>query len=550
MKLRIILLLSLLILPIGAIALGQGEAPESWEIVGEGIEYQKFHLSNPVPVDVFVARMDRNNPNTTIESSIGQGRLTGGRETVSNMSDRYEGALNYWGPPTIPVTPTWGSTNNVVVAINGYYFDYETGIPQRGQVHSGWYAKRFDDNENGSGFIWKMDRSVFMGACISHPNDKQYVHVDSETQIWIDDVNVSRNDDELILYTPQYDRDTETDNSGTEVLVEMLAPTYISIASNMPVGVVRQIRQNQGSTPIPYDHVVLSGHGQKAQELEAANIQTGDLIGIAQRVVDCPLEPVVNDWTKAYAGVGGHWRFLRNGVIDPYSDDPQATVRDPRTAIAYNDQYIFFIVVDGRNPGVSEGMKVSELADFAKNTLGATYGIAQDGGGSSTMVINGEVVNNTYCNFTKCEPGELYVKVYIPIVTKQYNNQVSVPQAQPKLQAEWDEETQILQALVANGMLMVVVQPMDKSMEPYDPDDPVSTVGSVDVYLGPGTNYAKLNTVEGDGTIRAPLNELGGVYAKGSYWWKVKIGAYEGWVPEENIIPQLKLRRSDGIKAR
>ena len=50
----------------------------------------------------------------------------------------------------------------------------------------------------------------------------------------------SRDDDELILYTPQYDRDTDTDNSGTEVLVEMYAPTYTSVFGNMPYGIVRR----------------------------------------------------------------------------------------------------------------------------------------------------------------------------------------------------------------------------------------------------------------------------------------------------------------------
>ena len=122
MKLRSLFLLILLAIPFGTIALAQEPAPNAWETVGEGIEYQKFRLYSPVPVNVFVARMDRQNPNTTIESSIAQGRLSGGTETVSNMAARYDDALNFWGPPTIPVSSTWGSTNDVVVAINGFYY--------------------------------------------------------------------------------------------------------------------------------------------------------------------------------------------------------------------------------------------------------------------------------------------------------------------------------------------------------------------------------------------------------------------------------------------
>jgi hypothetical protein len=95
--------------------------------------------------------MHRDNLSTTIESSIGQGRLSGDAETVSDMARRYDGAINYWGQ-------VWGNTNQVVVAINGFYFgpDVEPpGVPWSGQVHSGWYAKRFWELESSSGFAWK-----------------------------------------------------------------------------------------------------------------------------------------------------------------------------------------------------------------------------------------------------------------------------------------------------------------------------------------------------------------------------------------------------------
>jgi hypothetical protein len=120
---------------------------------------------------------------------------------------------------------------------------------------------------------------------------------------------------------------------------------------------------------------------------------------------------------------------------------------------------------------------------------------------------------------------------------------------------EWDAEMQVLQRLVANGMLMVVVQPMEKSTWHYDPGNPVTTVGEIDIRLGPGTNYAVLNTANGDGSIVASLNNLGGIYAKGSYWWKVDFdgddnNVVDGWVPETAIIPGLKQRSSNVDKAR
>ena len=250
-------------------------------------------------------------------------------------------------------------------------------------------------------------------------------------------------------------------------------------------------------------------------------------------------------WDLAYAGIGGHWRFLRNSVIYPYTDDGQAVVRDPRTAIAYNDQYIFFIVADGRDVAVSEGMTVAEMANFAKYTLGATDGIVQDGGGSSTMVINGEVVNNSYCNNVSCTP-----KIYFPsVVRSSSDTQIAAqPETPPEPLVEWDAETLTLQRLVANGMLMVVVQPGEKSILPYDEGDPVTTLGTINVRLGPGTNYAVLGSIDDDGNIMAPMNQMGGIFAKGSYWWKVDFGTVEGWVPQESITAQLKVRNSENLK--
>jgi len=565
MRLRnLFILLFVILIPFGANALAQ-EQPETptWSAVGAGIDYQKYRLTSPTTVNVFVARMARANPATTIESSIADGHLSGGvdgHETVSGMAARYDDALNFWGPPTIPVSNTWGSTNDVIVAINGFYYGppwEEPSVPWSGQIHSGWYAKRFYDNESSSGFIWKMDRTAFIGGCITHPNEpenpKQFVYTASGEYISIDGVNRPRESGELILYTPQYDRNTDEATNGTEVLVEMYKPTYTSVFGNMPYGVVEKIRTGTGSTPIPFDHVVLSGIGAKAQALND-HLSVGDTVGIAQRIKDCVL-PTVNNWDLAYAGVGGHWRFLRNGVVYPYLDDGQAIVRNPRTAIAFNNDYIFFIVADGRNPGISDGMTVEEMANFAKNTLHATDGIMQDGGGSSTMVVNGEVVNDTYCNNEFC-PGIDGTYIYLPIVSNTSNTSLAGgPDSQVESLIEWDAELLVLQRLVANGMLMVNVQPKAESIQPFHPGDPISTNGEIDIYLGPGTNYAILNTVNGDGTIADSLNQLGGVYAKGTYWWKVHFtGAnfevVDGWAREEDISPQLKLRKIDSFKTR
>ena len=186
-------------------------------------------------------------------------------------------------------------------------------------------------------------------------------------------INESPGDNELILFTPQYDEDTGTDNTVSEVLVELSRPALIIPTPNMVTGIVKEIRQNAGSTPIPFDHVVLSARGTAATTL-LNYADLGDTIGISQEITSYDLDcntPRSLDWTKSYGAVSGNWVCLKDGVIQ-YGVDSTG-LRHPRTAIALNDDYVFFIVCDGRS-GISIGMTIDELAEFCKYTLGGNLG--------------------------------------------------------------------------------------------------------------------------------------------------------------------------------
>jgi exopolysaccharide biosynthesis protein len=66
----------------------------------------------------------------------------------------------------------------------------------------------------------------------------------------------------------------------------------------------------------------------------------------------------------------------------------------PRTAVGVIDtNHLVFVVVDGRSPGYSAGVDMTELAGILQG-LGATTAYNLDGGGSSTMVFDGELVND------------------------------------------------------------------------------------------------------------------------------------------------------------
>lgn len=516
------------------------QAPDGWVPVGAGVDYRLFRLDDPNRVHV--ARMDRANQGVFIESSLAQGRLNGGVERTSSQFERYEGAINYWGD-------AWGKTNDVLVAINGSFFN-ASGVPDRGMVHSGWFAKRFTEYQNGSGFVWKMDRSAFIGQCVYHSPEKQVItYLDDGGVQQYQGINIARGTNDIIIYTPQFDRSTKTDGSGVEIVVELESPMLVMPLPKNIKGKVVAIRDLQGNTPIPFDHVVISATGAKRGNL-LGNIVVGDEIGISSAIKhfsdDNCVDPAPGDWSKTYASVGGSFYFLDNGQIPTFSDNG-ANVRSPRTAIAFNDDYIYFIVVDGRYPEVSAGMSMAELGAFARDYLGAVHGLNQDGGGSSTMVIDGVVVNlpsdttEVPCN-----------AVYLPLVQSSEMSFFYVPFVQhdspgAPTTAAVDESAAAPENClrhderwVANGMMMVAFEAQPFSTA-FVPGQPVLADGNTGIYLGPGSNYALLSSVvDGTpGTVLAHANGLNGVYAKGVNWWKVDFNGAVGWVKEIrlNAVP-------------
>lgn len=86
--------------------------------------------------------------------------------------------------------------------------------------------------------------------------------------------------------------------------------------------------------------------------------------------------------------------LVENGKISVDSDDEvgRAMASNPRTAIGIKpDGTYIFVVSDGRTDE-SEGLSLLQLAEFMEN-LGAETAYNLDGGGSSTMVFKGNIVN-------------------------------------------------------------------------------------------------------------------------------------------------------------
>ena len=271
-------------------------------------------------------------------------------------------------------------------------------------------------------------------------------------------------------------------------------------------GEIVKVSQNTGSSPLPFNHVVLSAQGNAATEL-LRHARPGQPIYFDLKLKDhgstnTGLAP--QDWRNAWASIGGPKRILINGNVPrdweakakKYAEKGQkhgSVVKDPRTAIAFNERHLFFVVIDGRSKQ-SLGMTFTEAGFFCRDELQATDAILQDGGGSSTLWVDGQVKNT--------------------------------PSGKGK-----EEKAGVLRA-VANGYFIAEVLPPKKSTE-FQAGQKVLLKG--ELRLGPGSTFGlagKVSTPEAGIILPEALN---GIFAKGGYWWLCRLGDTDGWASLDQL---------------
>ena len=68
------------------------------------------------------------------------------------------------------------------------------------------------------------------------------------------------------------------------------------------------------------------------------------------------------DWSSAFATINSNYHFLKNNVVRV----PDAVAHpgyigyvnlNPRTAICYNANYVFFVICDGRSAQISRSLR-------------------------------------------------------------------------------------------------------------------------------------------------------------------------------------------------
>lgn len=106
--------------------------------------------------------------------------------------------------------------------------------------------------------------------------------------------------------------------------------------------------------------------------------------------------------------------LVENGSVSVTEDEEvgKAMASNPRTAIGIIDEnHYVFVVADGRTSD-NEGLSLYELAEFMES-LGVQTAYNLDGGGSSTMYFNGQIINKPTTNGSSIKERSVSDIVYI-----------------------------------------------------------------------------------------------------------------------------------------
>jgi hypothetical protein len=268
-----------------------------------------------------------------------------------------------------PVTRL-ASDAGAIAAVNAGYFSFKPELPigllvQGGQVlASPIYNRSFLAwPDQGKPFLGKTQVSVELLATSGQSAE-------------IDWVNYPRQRNSLAVYTDRFGERTGTSADG---------PTW-EIAVNADGRVEAADRNDQ---IIPAGGFVAAAQGPAATWLKR-EFPVGALAAVKPKVDRI--------WPGLSEAVAGGPTLVRDGQVALTSVEEKFAAditkgRAPRTGIGlHDDGTITLLVVDGRDAGYSIGMTLTEFAEQFR-ALGATQALNFDGGGSSTMVIQGRVVN-------------------------------------------------------------------------------------------------------------------------------------------------------------
>lgn len=272
--------------------------------------------------------------------------------------------------------------HHVVAAINADFFGFTSGWPVNNQVMNGQFV--FASSTQRSHLAIDTDGRPFIGkfsfsAWVKPKSGKVYP---------IDGVNNIHRTNSIVLHTSF--SDTATNFTGSAFLLNLAG-------SSWSVGDTLRMAVTSSGIPdlvhIAKDQAVLwIGSGPDAGNVRE-DMTVGDTV-----LVFLGTQPSVR---HVRTMVGGMGMILANGkpVADSINVKEKTNItflnaRHPRSFVGFDKDStsLFLCVVDGRQER-SLGMNFQEMADVLLS-LGVWNAVNLDGGGSTTMVIHGKIVNS------------------------------------------------------------------------------------------------------------------------------------------------------------
>ena len=206
-------------------------------------------------------------------------------------------------------------------------------------------------------------------------------------------LNQQRQPNLAVLYTPTYGASTHI-TGGRDLILERngSGPWLPLQAGQIYQARIREVRA-AAATHIPADAMVLSLGPQLLVNLP--EVATGALLEISTATTP--------DLKGAETAIGGGPTLIKDGKPFALKSPPPGTSpnyserskyeRHPRSAVGWSSTHVYLVTVDGRQPRLSVGMKLAELAEYMAG-LGCTEGMNLDGGKSAQMWMSGEIVNS------------------------------------------------------------------------------------------------------------------------------------------------------------
>ena len=262
-----------------------------------------------------------------------------------------------------------------VAAVNGDFFRIRTGSYQGDPLGLQIVNGQIVSSPRGASFWIDAQGMPRMGEVRSKFRAKL-----SNGEVLRFEINEERLADEAILYTGTLGPSTRT-TGGLEIVLEDikgLSKAGIAVGDSF-TGRVREI-STVGDGVLEKGRIILSiGPEQKAK---ADGLKKADVVSFSLET-----QP---DLTSVKTAIGGGPILVKDGKKIELKRKP---VRHPRTALGWNDEHFFLVVVDGRQKDLSAGMTLEELASLMLS-LGCGEAMNLDGGGSSTFWLGGGVLNS------------------------------------------------------------------------------------------------------------------------------------------------------------